>query len=189
MRGDIGRRRKSILVLDHQPLVLFLRADQREGAFEFLATQQDAELAFLHALPDLALGLRAVMEPSPAFVRRVDAAVPDDHLARPVLPGRNYAFERSIVVGMVFHMHGEALFVTIERGPFGNRPRQEDTVAFEPEVVVQSRSGMLLDDEQQRPVPGGRHRRRGLGCGREGSFGSVFAEGFFRHAGILLRSR
>ena len=53
---------------------------------------------------------------------------------------------------MILDLHGEALFVTIERRALGNGPRLEDAVAFEPEVVVQTRGGMLLDDEEQRPA-------------------------------------
>src|SRR6266436_980231 len=45
-----------------------------------------------------------------AFVGRVDAAIPDDDFACAVLAGWNHAFEGSVVVRVVLHVHGEALF-------------------------------------------------------------------------------
>ena len=175
LRSDIDGRREPVLVLDEKPLVLFLRAHQGERAFELCAAQQDAQFALLQALPDLALGLRAIVEPRRAtFVGRIDAAVPDDHFARAVLPGWNHAFERGVVVRMVLDMHGKPLFVGIERRTLGHGQGQQDAVAFEPEVVVQSRGGMQLDDEQQRPTPGSGYRRRRLGRGREGPLGGIF---------------
>ena len=153
LERDIAFHREPVLVLDHQPLVLFLRAHQREGPFQFFAAQQDAQFALLQAFADLALRLRAIVEPrGAAFVGRIDAAVPHDHLAGAVLAGGNHAFERRIVVGVVLDVHGQALFVTIQRRALGHRPGQQHAVAFEAEVVVQPRGRMLLDDEQQRPV-------------------------------------
>ncbi len=89
----------------------------------FSPRKQDAELAFRDAFAHLALGACAIVEPGrAALVGRIDAAIPDDHLARAVLLRRNHAFERGIVVGMILDVHGEALFGAIERRPFGNRP-------------------------------------------------------------------
>ena len=88
---------------------------------------------------------------------------------------------------MILGLHRQTLFVGIERRTFGNRPGLEDAVAFEPEVVVQSPGGVLLDDEQQRPVPDRGHRGRRLGGGREGPLGRVFGQAVFRHAGILVQ--
>ena len=126
--------------------------------FSFSPRSRMLSLPFSMPLADLALRLRAIVEPRrAALVGRIDAAVPDDHFARAVLPGRNHALERRVVVGVILDVHGEALFVTIERRALGHGPGQEDAVAFEPEVVVQPRGGMLLDDEQQRPASRGGH--------------------------------
>ena len=185
VRRHVRFDREPVLVLDQQPLIRFLRAHQRERALDLLAAQQDAQLAFRQAVANLALGARTIVKPGRAsFVGRVDAAVPDDHLAGAILAGGNHAFERGIVVRMIFDMHSEPLFVTIERRSLGHGPGQQDTVAFEPEVVVQPGGGMLLDHEQQRPAPHGGQRRRRLGRGRERALGRVFAENFFRHAGF-----
>ena len=130
------------------------------------------------------------MEPGrAAFVGRIDAAIPDDHFARAVLPGRNHAFERGVVVRVVLGLHGEALFARIERRALGNRPGLEDAVAFEAEVVVQVPGGMLLDDEQQRPAARLGEDRRGLGRRVEGALGRVFGQGASGHAGILGSNR
>src|SRR4030095_11717688 len=122
LRGDIDRRREAVLVLQHEPLLLVLGAHQRERAFELFSAQLDAHLAFLHALPDLALRPRAIVEPRrAAFVGRVDAAVPDDHFACAILAGWNHAFERAVVERALLHMHGHALFGTIERRTLAER--------------------------------------------------------------------
>jgi hypothetical protein len=52
---------------------------------------------------------------------------------------------------MVFRLHGKAFFAWIEGRPSRNRPRFQDSIAFEPEVVMQPPRGMLLDDEEERP--------------------------------------
>ena len=173
---DVGRRREAILVLDQQPLVLLLGAHQRERALELLAAQQDAELALRRALrgprapPARGRGTRWL----PVFVRRVDAAVPDDHLAGAVLARRNHAFERRVVVRVILGLHGEPLFATIERRTLRHRPGLEHAVAFEPEVVVQR----AWRNAAGRRTAAGRsrrtHRRRRLGRGREGPLGRVF---------------
>ena len=165
LRGDVAGRREPVLVLDQQPLLRFLGAHQREGALQLLAAQQEAQLALRQAFADLALGLRAIVEPGrAAFVGRIDAAVPDDHLAGAVLPGGNHAFERGIVVRMVLDLHGEPLFVTIERRTLGHGPGLEDAVAFEPEVVVQpaSRNAAGRRTAAARPRP---RARAGGGSG------------------------
>ena len=88
----------------------------------------------------------------------------------------------AVVVRVVLGLHREALFVAVERRSLGHRPGHEHAVAFEPEVVVQPRGGVLLDDEQERSGARRRNLRRGLGCGGERPFGGVFGEGVFRHA-------
>jgi hypothetical protein len=48
---------------------------------------------------------------------------------------------------MILDFDSEAFVPRIERRPFGHRPGFEDAVKFEPEIVVQPRRRMLLDDE------------------------------------------
>ncbi len=187
LRRDIGGHGEPVLVLDHEPLVLFLGAHECEGPLQLLAAQEHAELAFREAVADLALSPFAIVERCrAAFVGRVDAAIPDDHLAGAVLPGWNHAFERGIVVRVILGLDGKALLAAIERRTLGHGPGFEDAVAFEPEVVVQPRGRMLLDDEQERPVPRRGQRRRRLGGGREGPLGGILGKGIFRHGEILL---
>ena len=54
---------------------------------------------------------------------------------------------------MVLDVHGHALVGRIEAGPLGHGPRHEHAIEFQPEVVVQARGRMLLDDERQRLAP------------------------------------
>src|SRR5207249_8424053 len=111
-------------------------AHQRPPSLLLLAAQGEALLPLLDAFPRALLRLRAVVEPGPPFVRREDAAVPDDHFPGPVLAGRDDPLERRVVVGMVFDMDGEALVVRIEGRPLGTGPGQEDTVALESYVIM-----------------------------------------------------
>jgi len=48
---------------------------------------------------------------------------------------------------VVLDLDGEPLVMWVEGRPFGNSPGFEDTVQLQPQVVVQSRGIVLLDDE------------------------------------------
>src|SRR6185312_12436868 len=90
-----------------------LRLHERERALELLAAQEERELSFRKPLAHAALRLGAVVEPGAALVRRIDAAVPDDHLSGAVLARRDHALERPVAVGMVLGLHREPLFARI----------------------------------------------------------------------------
>ena len=174
-RRDIVRRHEPVLVLDQQPVLRVLGAHQGERALHLLAAQEEAQLPFRQPVPRPLFRLRAIVEPGSAFVRRVDAAVPDDHLSRPVLAGRYDPLERRIIVGVVLDVDREALVARIERRPLGAGPGLQDAVALEPDVIMQSPGGVLLDDEEERAAPLGQRRRR-LGRGVEGPLGGVLVE-------------
>src|SRR5437879_10710764 len=110
------------------------------------------------------------------LVGGIHAAVPNDHLARPVLPGRDHALERSVVVRVVLRLHGEPPLGRIEGWASRNGPRFQDPLRFEPEVVVELPGRMLLHDEEQRPRARS-ERGRGLGSRFEYALGRIFAEG------------
>ena len=184
--GHVALGDKAVLVLDEQPLLRFLRSHEREGPLQLLAAQREAELSLRDAVEHFAFGARPIVVPRLAtFIGRVHAAIPDDHLTGAILPGRNDALEGRVVVGMVFGLHGEPLFATIQRRTLGNGPRLEHAIAFEAEVVVQARGGMLLHDEEQRAPAIGGEGGGGLWRRAEGALGRVFLEVGFRHGGIL----
>ena len=71
----------------------------------------------------------------------------------PYWPFGNGAFEVAVVERMVLDLDRQPLAVRIERRALGHRPRLEDAVELEPEIVVQARRVMPLDDEAQLPAP------------------------------------
>src|SRR5258706_10969857 len=176
--GDAGFGDEAVLVLDEEPVLRVPGcADQRKGAFELGAPKRDAQLARGDALPDKALGLRAVVVPVTlaVLVGRIGAAVPHDHFARAVLLGGNHAFERGVVVRVVLGHDGEALVRGVERGASGNRPGLEHAVAFQPEVVVQlARRVLLYHEKEQSLARCGRGRR--LGRRVEGALLGIFVQ-------------
>src|SRR5690606_33125720 len=111
-------------------------AHQGPVAGELLALQAELELAAPVALVRIAVGLP-------------DAAIPDDHIARAVLPGRNGALEAGVVQRMGFHVHGQALVLGVQAWALGHRPALQGAVQFQAEVVVQTAGVVLLDDETQ----------------------------------------
>jgi hypothetical protein len=115
--------------------LVVLQADQRPLALHAFAMHHDLELA----LGDLALRIFALRLPR--------AAVPQLHGAAAILAGRNHAFEGAVFDGMIFDLDGEPLGRRIERRHLGDRPTLIDAVEFQPEVVMEPRRVMALDDE------------------------------------------
>ena len=88
-----------------------------------------------------------------AFIGRIEAAVPHDHLTGAVLLGRDDALERAIVEGMIFDWNSQALDFGVQRRTVRNRPGLEHAVELQAKVVVQASSGVLLHHEEQRAAP------------------------------------
>src|SRR6185295_8725506 len=109
---------------------------------------------------DLALGYRLARVGARSF-ELPSAAVP--HLDGPaaVLALRDRALEIAVVERMVLDLDGQPLVARIERGPARHRPRAQDAVELDAEIVVQSRRRMFLHDEAR--VLG--RRDRGLAAG------------------------
>src|SRR5450631_980872 len=100
---------------------------------QFFALQGEVQLAFcISALEVLAVPI---------------AAIPNHDGAAAVLSLWNRAF--SIVQRMVFHLDRETLVMRIEGRALGDGPGFEDAVEFEPQVVMQVRCRMLLNDKAQ----------------------------------------
>jgi hypothetical protein len=77
---------------------------------------------------------------------------------------------------MVLGHDRQAPFAVLVRRPVRDRPRLQDAVDFETEVVVQSPRGVLLDDEREQPVAGLPLTGRGLSGARKVALGAVFVE-------------
>ena len=50
---------------------------------------------------------------------------------------------------MIFDLDRKPFVMWVERGPFGHSPGFEDAIQFEPQIVVQARGIVLLDDEAE----------------------------------------
>jgi len=89
----------------------------------------------------------------PAFLGcfRIDhlvrAVIPNNDVAGAVVPFGDDAFEFAIVDRMILRFHSETFLGGIERRTFGDRPRSKNACHFKPEVVVQARRVMLLDNK------------------------------------------
>src|SRR5690606_2725866 len=75
------------------------------------------------------------------------ATIPDDHLARAVLPGGNRSLEGVVIHRMVFDMHRHAFDRWIQAWALRYCPAFHRAVNFEPEVIVQSARPVLLYDK------------------------------------------
>src|SRR5690606_31532975 len=79
--------------------------------------------------------------------RQPEAAVPDHDGAAAVLTLGDRALEVAVVERMVLHLDREPLVLGVARGSARYGPRLEHPVHLEPQVVVEPRRIMLLDDE------------------------------------------
>src|SRR6266581_5658213 len=136
--GDIDIRRGVVIAnLKEDPLPrVAAAAHEHPLAFEFLSVKKEVELSLF-----------------PSFFRCgrihhvIRAVVPNDDLARAIVAFWNHAFEITVIDGMIFGQHGEALLGGVQTGTLRNGPRAEHAFHFEPEIVVQPRGVMLLNDE------------------------------------------
>jgi hypothetical protein len=81
------------------------------------------------------------------LVAVVGPAVPDDHLAGPVVALGDLSLEVDVVERMVLDVHGQVVALGVLRDPLWQGPRDEHTVPLQPEVPVQPPGVVLLDDE------------------------------------------
>src|SRR6476660_3224308 len=79
-------------------------------------------------------------------LRSPDAAVPDQYRPPAVLLGGDDAFELRVFQWMVFDMHGQALLARIETWPLWHGPALQGPIELEPEIIVEARRGMFLND-------------------------------------------
>src|ERR1700733_10536615 len=77
------------------------------------------------------------------------AAVPELDCTAAILSFGNGSLEIAILERMVFDLDCEALVVRIKRRPLRDRPRLENAVKFQAQIVMQARGVVLLDDEPQ----------------------------------------
>src|SRR4051812_31463738 len=142
LRGDVVVAPHFLVVaLYQQPrraILLAARARQDPRAVELLALEAKMQ-------PPLAQRRDWIR-----ILRRPDALVPEEHLARAVLLFRDHAFELAVLKRMVFGLHGEALVAGIEARALRYRPALQHALELEAKVVMQPRRRVPLDVITQR---------------------------------------
>ena len=132
----LGGRRILVVAADDQPVLLLaveVRGHERPGPVEAPPVQADLELPVLLLLEQL-----------------VRAVVPDLDAACAVLALRDLAVELRVLERVVLDVHRERAVACFERDALRHRPRQQDAVALEAEVVVQPAGVVSLHDEDRR---------------------------------------
>ncbi len=152
---------QAVVRLDQQPvgalgaLAILVETHKMPGALHPFASEDGGQMALLELLGD-----------AEAPLRRPVTTVPQHHRAAAVLALRDRAFKVSIIEGMVLDFDRQAPLVRIERRPPCHRPGLEHALVFEPQVVVQARGGVFLDNETQ--AFGRRDRRLAARLGGQG---------------------
>src|SRR5437763_3195492 len=120
---------------EDEPVLLVAREPRRHecpGSLEPLPMQP-------HGQPALALLLEQLIR----------AAIPDFDGPRAVVPLRDLTLDAPVLERMILDVHCEMLLAGLERNALRHRPRGEDAVALEAEVVVQPPRVVSLNDENR----------------------------------------
>src|SRR5262249_30842168 len=80
-------------------------------------------------------------------LRNPSSFVPQHHRAAAIFSLGDRPLESTIIEWMVLDVHGQALFIGIDARALRHSPALENAVELEPEVPVQPRRVVLLDDE------------------------------------------
>src|SRR5689334_8963687 len=101
--------------------------------------------------------------PVDQFVR---SDVPNHDGAPAILAFGYEPFEVEVIERMIFRGERAALFSADQRHTFGHRPRFEDVIHLEPEIVMQMAGGMFLHHETAATPLRATRRQRGAWLGR-----------------------
>ena len=130
------RRNVLVALFDQQPFLLgLLQLDERPAAAKLVAPQLEQQLALFESFAH-------VLEGGP------HATIPDDDRTCAIVPFWNDSLEVAVLEGVVFDFYGEALVGRVGGRPLGDRPRFEDPVHLQPQVPMQARRVVHVDDEQ-----------------------------------------
>ena len=127
-------------LLEHPRLGLLaglrLQAEHHPFALHPLTLEREVEMAFLDRLARV---LARVGDPP--------ALVPQHHRPAAIFALGNGALKRAIVERMVLGPHRQPVLAGVQARPLGNRPALEHAVELQPEVPMEPRGVVLLDDE------------------------------------------
>jgi len=142
--GDhvVPRLLRAVLGLEHQPLRLARLA--AVGAHEVPLAAQLVPAELHHDVAPLPL-----LGELPFRHRIAGAVVPDERVARAVLPVRDPALEAAVLQRVVLGLDGQPLDRRIVAGSLGHRPRGQSAVHLQAHVVVQAGGIVLVDHERR----------------------------------------
>ena len=110
------------------------------------------------------------------------AGVPKHDSAAAILPLWNRPLETAVRERMVLGTDGQSLVGGIDAGALGNGPTEQYAVEFEAEIVVETRSIVLLDEVRKLTLPGPDAAWRWFRCLFEIAFTAVL---FKCHFGVF----
>src|SRR5439155_25601504 len=125
-----------------QPLL----PNEREFPAQFFSEQQKTEISLVQLLSYLLL--HGVF----GFPRKrsVCSLIPNDDFSCSILALCNHPFEGSILQGMIFHHDRQPFLFWVQRRTFRHRPAFQDAIEFQPEIVMKTRSLVLLHHKDER---------------------------------------
>src|SRR5262249_41914126 len=141
---SVARAVKGFAVLYEQPVVtttvrtVVAHADQHPTAVQALPFELEPE----SPLPQH-------IERSTLAFRLPETPIPQLHRAATVLPLGDGALEVSIIEWVVLDLDREAFHLRVEGRCPGDRPGLEHSIELEPQVIMQTAGGVLLDHEAQ----------------------------------------
>jgi len=136
----IGAAGIGVVDLAEQPVLALLagprfHADEQPFALHPCPVEDEMEMALVDVLRALARD------------RLPGAAIPQHHAAATIFALGDHALEIGVAHRMVLGAHRESLVGGIGARPPGHRPAFKHAVDLEPEVVMEPRRIVLLDDE------------------------------------------
>src|SRR5262249_32931701 len=88
-----------------------------------------------------------LQSPVRILLRPPGAPIPDQDRAAAILALGDGAFEAVVFDRVILDLHRQPFFAWNEAGPARHRPALHDAVELEPQVVMQPRRRVLLDNE------------------------------------------
>src|SRR5687767_1785886 len=83
------------------------------------------------------------------FKRLISSLIPNDHCACAIVALRDDAFKILVIVRVILYMHSQTFICRIKGRSFWHRPGLKHALKLQPEVIMQSRSIMFLNNESE----------------------------------------
>src|SRR6266487_121589 len=150
LQGDIRVGGILIPLFEQQPgfLAQSWLLDEGELPAQFFAEEQKTQCSAVQLFPDLLLhGISGFPHQG-----SVVPPIPDNDLPCTIGALSDHPLERSILQWVVFHHQCQPFHFGIQRGTFGYRPAFQDAIKFQPEIIMQAGSLVLLHDEDERAL-------------------------------------